>query len=124
MNVTEFKKLYNFEQRKKRSSSILKKHPTKVPVILQSLPNTANITNIININRPIQNKFLVFRDTTLCNFNYFIRNELKLNTYETLFLFINKKIFSNTAIMETIYNLEKDDDGFLYIYYAKEVTFG
>ena len=38
--------------------------------------------------------------------------------------FINNKLLPTSALMQTVYNKEKDEDGFLYVSYSGENTFG
>jgi GABA(A) receptor-associated protein len=41
-----------------------------------------------------------------------------------LFLFINNSIFSSNITINSIYDANKNEDGFLYVTYSKESTFG
>jgi len=113
----EFKKQYPLYQRIQESQKVLYNYPDKVPVICEK-------------DRRLQNcgikkrKYLVSRDLTIGQFIYIIRNNIQMNSNMGLFLFTNGIIPSSSDTIEYIYNKFKDNDGFLYINYAFESTFG
>jgi GABA(A) receptor-associated protein len=49
---------------------------------------------------------------------------MNLKPEEGIFLFANNKLVSGSAIIGNVYDYSKDTDGFLYIQYSKENTFG
>ena len=49
---------------------------------------------------------------------------IKLNAEHAMFLFINGLLVSNSETVGHIYHQHKDEDGFLYITYTSENTFG
>ena len=53
-----------------------------------------------------------------------IRKRIKLAPEKALFLFCGNSIPPNAALMSTVYEEQKDEDGFLYIQYSGESTFG
>ena len=53
-----------------------------------------------------------------------LRDKIKLESSTALFFFINNKIFPITTPIGTIYKNEVDEDGFLYIEFCEESTFG
>jgi GABA(A) receptor-associated protein len=57
-------------------------------------------------------------------FLYVIRKRLRLLPEKALFLFVNGTIPPTTSLINEVYNRHKDDDGYLYISYAQENTFG
>ena len=57
-------------------------------------------------------------------FIYVIRKRLRLKPEEAIFLFVNGQFISSSAIIGQIYDNLKDADGFLYMQYSKENTFG
>jgi len=69
-------------------------------------------------------KFLVPYELTMGEFLHVIRKRMRLNAQDALFLFVNEQIITGSAIIGHIYEALRDPDGFLYIYYAKESTFG
>jgi GABA(A) receptor-associated protein len=113
----EFKKQYPLYQRIQESQKVLYNYPDKVPVICEK-------------DRRLQNcgikkrKYLVSRDLTIGQFIFIIRNNVQMRHDMGLFLFTNGIIPSSSDTIEYIYNKFKDNDGFLYINYAFENTFG
>ncbi len=55
---------------------------------------------------------------------YVIRKRLKLPAEQAIYLFVNGSIPATAALMNTIYEEHKDEDGFLYITYSGENVFG
>ena len=112
-----FKSKFTLEERKTESTNILKKYPSRVPIICER----SRETDIPLIDK---HKYLVPRELSLGQFIYVIRRRLKLDAVKAIFLFINNTIPPSMEIMGTLYENHKDIDGFLYITYAGENTFG
>lgn len=55
---------------------------------------------------------------------YVIRKRIKLPSEKAIFIFINDILPPTAALMSTIYEEHKDEDGFLYVLYSGENTFG
>jgi len=114
-----FKQSYTFNKRFEESSRILKKYPDRIPIICEK-----SISKRDNIPSIDKNKYLVPFDLTVGQFMYIIRKRINLKSEEAIFLFISNFIAPSSAIIGDIYQNYKDDDGFLYIQYSKENTFG
>ena len=115
--MSNFKQINSFSKRKSESTRILNKYPDRIPIICEKdLKNS-----IQDIDKK---KYLVPMDLTLGQFIYIIRKRIKINPEKALFLFINGKIPSTSQLISTIYDENKDEDGFLYITYSGENTFG
>ena len=63
-------------------------------------------------------------DLTVGQFVYVIRKRIKLTAEKAIFIFINGVFPPPAALMSTLYEERKDEDGFLYIMYSGENTFG
>ncbi|KAE8976419.1 hypothetical protein PR002_g25317 [Phytophthora rubi] len=92
-----FKKEHPFEKRQAESQRIRFKYSDRIPVICEK----ADRSDIPDIDKK---KYLVPADLTVGQFVYVIR---KLS-----------------ALMSNIYKEQKDSDGFLYVTYSGENTFG
>ena len=119
-----FKFKYKFEDRVKEANNIRSKYPERVPVIVERQPN-ANVP-IID-----KNKYLVPNDLTVGQFMYVIRKRMKLPPEQALFIFVQREFPNRSSIMpnqaclmSTIYDESRDKDGFLYVNYTGENTFG
>lgn len=57
-------------------------------------------------------------------FVYVIRKRLSLPAEKAIFLFVGKSLPRTAALMSEVYDKHKDEDGFLYLTYSGENTFG
>lgn len=112
--------LYNktFEERSRESASVLQKYPTKIPVIVTKSRTSTDIPDLK------KNKFLVPREFTVGQFIYLLRSNIKLEPHKSMFLFVNNALPTTSTLMTTLYQNYKDADGFLYMVYTGESTFG
>ena len=69
-------------------------------------------------------KYLVPNDLTVAQFIYVIRKRLNLHSEKAMFIFINGQLPTNSHLINDLYEINKDQDGFLYVTYALENTFG
>jgi|TARA_Y100000389_G_scaffold87245_1_gene83825 GABA(A) receptor-associated protein len=113
----DFKKKKTEEERIKESTKIIEKYPDRIPIVVEKSKNS----KVKDIDK---NKYLVPSDMTLSQFLYIVRKRIDLDTSEALFFFINNTLCNNTMLLSEVYNKFKDKDGFLYIEYSTENTFG
>ena len=69
-------------------------------------------------------KYLLNPNMTIGEFIYIIRGKIKLSPEKGLYFFINGVIPAMNEMMCTIYRNHKSNDGFLYMRYTSENTFG
>ena len=117
--MSTFKMEHSKESRQAESGRIRGKYPDRIPVIRERCPQSNK--DVPDIDKK---KYLVPSDLTVGQFVYVIRKRIKMNPEKALFLFIDNKLPPTSEIMSTIYDEHKDDDGFLYIQYSGENTFG
>lgn len=115
--MEDFQKRYDFEQRINESKRIREKYPDRVPVIVEKSKNS----DVDNIDK---RKFLVPNDLTIGQFLYTIRKRIKLAPEKALFIFVNGTLPPTAALISHVYKEHKDNDGFLYVMYSTESTFG
>ena len=60
-------------------------------------------------------KYLVPADLTVGQFVYVIRKRIKLSPEKAIFIFVDEVLPHTAALMSSIYDEHKDEDGFLYI---------
>jgi len=106
-------------QRRKDCDKIRGQFPEKIPIICERDPKS----NIKDIDKT---KYLVPADLTASQFNFMIRKRIEIEKEEAFFLLVNgKKQMTGDETLAEIYDKEKDpEDGFLYICYASELTWG
>ncbi|CAA6656126.1 unnamed protein product [Spirodela intermedia] len=126
MAKSSFKQEHDLEKRRAEAARIREKYPDRIPVIVEK----AERSDIPNIDKK---KYLVPADLTVGQFVYVIRKRIKLSAEKAIFIFVDNvlplllvdsSLFSAGAIMSTIYDEKKDEDGFLYVTYSGENTFG
>jgi GABA(A) receptor-associated protein len=71
-----------------------------------------------------KNKYLIHKDILISQLIFLIRKRIRLSHEESLYIFINDTIPQTTKLISEIYSEHKDEDGFLYIVYSCENTFG
>ena len=101
----DFKKKHSFSKRKDESAVIVERFSMDLPELDRK-------------------KYLVPDDLSMANFMYVIRKRIKISEEKSIFLFINNKIIQMSKLMGEIYDKNRDEDGFLYIKYCGESTFG
>ena len=117
MDTVTFKQSKEFHVRINESNKIKTTHPDRVPVIVEpSLKCTLAPLD--------KKKYLIPKEVTIGQFAYVIRSRIKLNPEEAIFLFINNVLPPTSSHMVDIYQEHKDADGFLYVTYGGENTFG
>ncbi len=60
----------------------------------------------------------------MAQFVYVVRKRVKLAPEKAIFIFVNNQVPNTAELMVKVYEEQKDEDGFLYITYSGENTFG
>lgn len=114
----KFQYKYSLEQRMEESKRIISRYSDRIPIICEKSNNVKDLPEIDKI------KYLVPKDLNMGQFLFVIRKQLKLNKNKTLYLCINNVIPVTTGLVIEMYERFKDEDGFLYVTYSIENTFG
>ena len=114
----KFQSKYSLEQRTSESKRILEKYPDKIPIICEKYIKDGSAYNMD------KNKFLAGSDLTMGQFLYIIRKRIKMKPTEALYLFVDNMIIPGSELLINVYNNHKNEDGFLYLYFSLENTFG
>ena len=117
MSISRYQTEHTFEGRKEESSKIIEKYTDRVPIIVLK-HETCELPDID------KRKYLVPRDMSLSHFIFEIRKRVNLKSSESLFITINQRLISGSTPIDAIYDELKDPDGFLYVVYSSENTFG
>ena len=115
--TTSFKESVEFSKRIEESSRIISKYPDRVPIIVEAKHNT----KLPDLDK---HKYLVPKEMTIGQFMYVIRRRLKLKKDQAIFVFVDNKLPVTSELISTVYDNHKNEDGFMYMIYAGESTFG
>jgi GABA(A) receptor-associated protein len=113
-----FKNIRTYDERFSESQKILQKFPDRIPIIVEK---SSYATTMSDIDK---NKYLVPDNLTMGQFAFVIRKRVKMPPEQALFFFIGQIIPAMNMQLNEIYVKNKDVDGFLYITYSNENTFG
>ena len=110
------------EERKRESERIRAKYPNRIPVIVERDTRS----DVSDIDRC---KFLVPNDLTVGQLTFVIRKRIKLGATDALFCFVVGSDSVTTlpptgGMLSDVYKNHQNEDGFLYVRYASENTFG
>lgn len=115
--AVSFKESHPFDKRVAESRRIREKFPGRVPIVVE-LGAKSELPPID------KSKFLVPGDLTVGQFIYIIRKRLILPPDQAMFIFCGNTLPMTSQLMRELYYQHYDDDGFLYITYTGESTFG
>jgi len=115
--MEEYKNNIPEDTRIRECSRILNKYPDRVPIIVCKDKNCT-------LSEIDKQKYLVPQDMNLGQFIYVIRKRIRLQPNEALFVLVNNVLMASNKSLQDIYECNKGSDGFLYIVYSSENTFG
>ncbi|XP_057996608.1 autophagy-related protein 8C-like [Hevea brasiliensis] len=105
------------ERRQAEVARIREKYPDKIPVIAEK----AGMSDVPDIE---EKKYIVSADSTVGQFIYGICQKIKLDAEKAIFVLIKNTLPPTGSLMSAIYEESKEEDGFLYVTYSGENTFG
>jgi GABA(A) receptor-associated protein len=112
-----YKEGQTVEKRAKEAQRIRERYPARIPVICEKDPRS-------DIPCGGKRKYLIPMDLTVGQFVYVIRKRISIPPDKAIFIFVNNTIPPTSALMSTLYEQHKDEDGFMYIMYSGENAFG
>jgi GABA(A) receptor-associated protein len=117
-----YKKNTSLDERKLKSQKLKELYPNRIPVIVEMSSSSASFSSFIEKKYKV--KYLVPNELCMGQFVKILRDKMKINESTALFFFINNRLFPMTSPLCTLYDEYSDDDGFLYIEFCEENTFG
>ena len=115
--MEEYKNNVSEDTRIQECSRILNKYPDRIPIIVCKDKNCS----LLDIDKQ---KYLVPQDMNLGQFMYVIRKRIRLQPNEAFFVLVKNSLMPSNKSLQEVYESNKDTDGFLYIVYSSENTFG
>lgn len=94
------------------AEAILLKYPDRIPIIIEGKPDVD------------RHKYLVPDHLTVGEFLHIIRKRIKLGSHQALFAFVDGVLPPSSMQLRAVYNEYRSPDGFLYLKYSLENTFG
>ena len=116
--MSTFKSKNSLEDRKKESNRVLTNYPDRIPIICEKTKRSEKMPDID------KHKYLIPMDLTVGQFMFVIRKRMKVAPEMAIYIFIKGTIPPTSALISSLYNDYKDEDGFLYIEFCEESTFG
>ena len=116
LNYEYIKKFKNqkLEERIRLCDNILLRNINRVPIIIDG-------KNELNI---LKNKYIAPKNLTMGQFLFILKTKINAKPTDSIFILCNNKLVNNTDIIGDIYEKNKEEDGFLYMYVTIENTFG
>ena len=95
---------------------MLAKYPDRIPVIVHPKGKAPAID---------KRKYMSPKNLTFSQLFYVIRKRLRMDASKGLFFFLeNNSLIVASSLVTDVYAKHADEDGFLYIFYSIENTFG
>ena len=113
-----FKSQYNQTAREQESKRVQARYPDRIPVVCERASSDRLLQDIDKV------KYLVPSDLTMGQFTYVVRKRIKLSPEHAIFLMVDGCMLPTSLSMTSVYDKYKDKDGFLYVSYCGENTFG
>jgi GABA(A) receptor-associated protein len=115
--TSEYRKERSFDTRLAETERVKRKYPERIPVLVERVKGS-KLPDIA------KRKFLVPMDLTVGQFQYAVRREIAMKPEQAMFIFVNNVLPPTAALMSTMYQEYKNEDGYLYVTYDGENTFG
>lgn len=116
--TTEFQRNHTLELRRAEAARIMHLYPGRIPIIVERSSRNTDLPPIK------KSKFLAPIDFTVGQFIYVLRKNMSLPPEKALFVFISGSLPATSTLIRELYADHKADDGFLYVLYSGESTFG
>lgn len=113
-----FKLQHTLDIRCEHYKKITEKYPDRIPIIMEKSELCKNLENLKNP------QLLANKNAPICDIIRYIRNNLKVTPTQSIYVMIGNYGPGLGETIEEIHAKYKDRDGFLYIVYLTQNTFG
>ena len=111
-----YKQARSFEERCSESRTMLNRYSDRVPVIIEPKGNAPEID---------KRKYMAPKDITFSQLIYVVRKRLLMQPDQALFFLLSDRtLVTASSTLGDLYTRHVDEDGFLYVSYTLENTFG
>lgn len=125
-----YRRKHPAEHRRRESEDIRRMHPDRVPIIAEMHP-TSRDALLGDRDVPVCYKYLVPLDMNIANFLITLRGRMQVPSDQALYLFVSEpagkrtRLVTGGQMISAVYERNKSaEDGYLYVVYAAESTFG
>lgn len=119
--MPRFEESFTLEERTNESKRIRTKYPDRIAIIAQPAPGRGKDFGDVDISK---SRYLVPGHLTCGQISFVLRRRLKFPPEKALFIFCGKEIPPTSMLLKVLYLQNKSEDGFLYLDYSSEDTFG
>jgi GABA(A) receptor-associated protein len=114
----DFKSRYSYTARVEEYERIRQRFPGRIPIIVQKASRAADAPPLA------KQKFLAPDAMSVGQFIYVLRRNMNLPPEKALFVFCGDMLPTTATSLRELYGNYRDKDGFLYLQYSSESTFG
>ena len=111
-----YKNEKTYEERCEESRLMLTRFSDRIPVIVERKKLETPCID--------KRKFMAPKTLTIGQLIFVVRRRLRIQPEQAIFLFVKNSLVVQHMTIEDVYERYKDDDGFVYISYDFETTFG
>ena len=116
--MSVFKSRHSFQSRVEDFERIRQRFPGRIPIIVEKASRATDAPPLA------KQKFLAPDAMSMGQFIYVIRRSMNLPPEKALFVFCGDILPTTATPMRELYHNYRDQDGFLYLCYSSESTFG
>lgn len=106
----------SLSQRISESHQMMSRYPDRTPIIVERRSKSIQLID--------KRKFMAPHTLLMNQMNFVIRRRLNMPPEHALFVFVGETLIPMNKMVKQVYDEHADEDGFLYLTYDFENTFG
>lgn len=115
--MSSHKRLRPLNVRREEAKRMMEKYPERYPVVIECAEGSG-------VKKLEMEKYMVPHHFTVGQFLVVLRKKISLAPDKAIYLYTGGVIPETSQLMSQLYQDKAEDDGFLYMTYASESTFG